>query len=157
MENNMWDFIFEILEDYGYFGFTEDPRYLSAKRKLLSNDAKNISKQEYTQLFGAIKSAESRAHKMGASQIAYALRRLLYHSREEGLHEFAELKDKYGGCFVATTVYGSYDAPQVRILRCFRDNYLEKKKLGRIFVYVYYKYSPNLAKKLESKELWIIL
>lgn len=50
------------------------------------------------------------------------------------------------GCYVATSVYGSYDCPQVWTLRRFRDNTLSKSVPGRAFVRTYYKISPTLVK-----------
>ena len=47
-----------------------------------------------------------------------------------------------GGCYVATAVYGSYDCPEVWILRGFRDDTLNSTMLGRVFVRVYYLLSP---------------
>ena len=41
-------------------------------------------------------------------------------------------------CFIATAVYGSRDAPQVRTLREFRDNVLMQSQTGRAFVDFYY-------------------
>ena len=56
-------------------------------------------------------------------------------------------------CYVATMAYGSYDHPKVKTLRTFRDEYLKKKKWGKKFIRVYYKYSPKLVKKLQHKPL----
>ena len=47
------------------------------------------------------------------------------------------------GCYVATAVYGSYDCPEVWVLRRFRDHFLDKHWLGRRFVDVYYAVSPK--------------
>lgn len=49
------------------------------------------------------------------------------------------------GCYIATCVYGSYDCPQVCVLRRFRDNYLEQSAFGHAFVRLYYAVSPKLA------------
>ena len=38
------------------------------------------------------------------------------------------------GCYIATCVYGSYDCPQVRLLRRFRDEHMKKTPAGRIFI-----------------------
>lgn len=49
---------------------------------------------------------------------------------------------KSGGCYVATAVYGSYDCPEVWVLRRFRDQTLMSTALGRASVRVYYAMSP---------------
>ncbi|MHA1305139.1 MAG: CFI-box-CTERM domain-containing protein [Candidatus Heimdallarchaeaceae archaeon] len=49
------------------------------------------------------------------------------------------------GCFIATAVYSNSEAYQVRKLRYFRDNYLEKRIIGRQFINAYYKISPSIA------------
>ncbi len=51
-----------------------------------------------------------------------------------------------GGCFIATAAYRDYDHPKVQILREFRDRYLLTSGFGRIFVDMYYRCSPTLAK-----------
>lgn len=51
-----------------------------------------------------------------------------------------------GGCYIATAVYGSYDAPPVLVLRRFRDERLSQSILGRIFIRAYYAVSPTMAK-----------
>ena len=49
-------------------------------------------------------------------------------------------------CFVATMVYGSYNAPEVLILRRFRDEKLNKTIIGRLFIGIYYTFSPLFVK-----------
>lgn len=51
-----------------------------------------------------------------------------------------------GGCFVATAVYGSYDCPEVRVLRRWRDTALLPHKLGKELVGTYYAFSPHLVR-----------
>ena len=50
------------------------------------------------------------------------------------------------GCYIATSIYGSYDCPEVWVLRRLRDYKLEKCFLGRIFIKLYYFISPILVK-----------
>lgn len=56
------------------------------------------------------------------------------------------------GCYIATCVYGSYDCPQVMVLRRFRDDTLEKYALGRAFIKLYYKVSPGLVDRFGKNE-----
>jgi hypothetical protein len=42
--------------------------------------------------------------------------------------------------------YGSYNAPEVMVLRRFRDEKLKKTFFGRVFIANYYAFSPLLVK-----------
>jgi len=53
---------------------------------------------------------------------------------------------KKSGCYIATSVYGSYDCPQVWTLRRYRDYTLAKTWYGRAFIRYYYAVSPTLVK-----------
>ncbi|WP_414673984.1 CFI-box-CTERM domain-containing protein [Megasphaera sp. UBA4233] len=57
------------------------------------------------------------------------------------------------GCYIATCVYGSYDCPEVWVLRRYRDINLSSTRFGRLFVRIYYCISPILV-KLFGKEKW---
>jgi hypothetical protein len=50
-----------------------------------------------------------------------------------------------GACFIATAAFGNYGAPEVILLRKFRDRFLMTNEPGRLFVDVYYRLSPSLA------------
>lgn len=52
-------------------------------------------------------------------------------------------------CYVATACYGDANAPEVQILREWRDSVLSKRIVGQIFIKCYYKAGPSFAK-------WII-
>lgn len=51
------------------------------------------------------------------------------------------------GCYIATMVYGSYEAPEVWVLRRFRDNILQNSRGGRWFINWYYSWSPGFVAK----------
>lgn len=55
-----------------------------------------------------------------------------------------------GGCYIATAVYGDYNAPEVKILRRFRDEVLFKFMAGRLFIKLYYALSPPVADWLKN-------
>lgn len=55
-------------------------------------------------------------------------------------------KSTSGGCYIATSIYGSYDCPEVWTLRRFRDFKLAESVLGRAFIKLYYSTSPTLVK-----------
>jgi len=58
-----------------------------------------------------------------------------------------------GGCYIATAVYNSYDAPEVLCLRRFRDEVLSSSILGRLLITLYYRFSPSVAEKLKRTRL----
>jgi hypothetical protein len=61
-----------------------------------------------------------------------------------------DVEKKQGGCYIATAVYGSYEAPQVLALRRYRDESLLTSAAGRTLVKTYYALSPSIAQKLQE-------
>ena len=62
-------------------------------------------------------------------------------------------KEEKKGCYIATCVYGSYDTPELWILRRYRDNVLAKSIFGRLFINLYYSVSPKMV-ELFGKTKW---
>lgn len=69
-------------------------------------------------------------------------------------HE-SEPEQRKNGCYIATAVYGSYDCPQVWVLRRYRDMTLSQTRQGRQFIKIYYTLSPVLVKYF-GKSKWFI-
>ncbi|MFB3818949.1 MAG: CFI-box-CTERM domain-containing protein [Candidatus Methylomirabilales bacterium] len=59
-----------------------------------------------------------------------------------------------GLCFIASAVFGSYQAPEVWALREFRYHYLMTNAVGRAFVRLYETVSPPIARFLGQHE-WL--
>ncbi len=57
-----------------------------------------------------------------------------------------------GGCFIATAAYGSPMEEHVKILRDFRDRFLLTNSAGKVFVDIYYAYSPFIADFITEHE-----
>jgi hypothetical protein len=72
----------------------------------------------------------------------------VYRDDYERLYSMDDLSKTQGiGCFIATCVYGSYDCPEVWVLRRYRDNVLAKSEPGRLFIELYYRWSPEIVEK----------
>lgn len=66
----------------------------------------------------------------------------------------AQTREKeYSGCFIATAAYGSLLEPQVQLLRDFRDRYLIISQPGRVFLDLYYSYSPPVARFIADSDI----
>ncbi len=65
---------------------------------------------------------------------------------KNGEFDVKEEPSGQSGCYIATAVYGSYSCDEVYALRRFRDEVLYKSAAGRLFIRIYYKVSPTLAK-----------
>ena len=120
-----------------------------------------VEKKPYLQLFDKLKSE-------GIDKIDFTNKRYMYFRPNslsidrESIDEFRAKKTAWvnqnrqstqGGCYIATAVYGSYDCPEVWVLRRFRDNWLSSRFWGRLFIRMYYKTSPTIV-RLFGKDKW---
>ena len=53
---------------------------------------------------------------------------------------------KFTGCYIATSIYHDYNAPEVYFFRHYRDTKLAKSKVGLVLIRVYYFVSPKISK-----------
>jgi hypothetical protein len=63
-------------------------------------------------------------------------------------HETADASKKMRSCYIATAVYGDKEAPEVCRLRRFRDESLNRSRIGRRLCALYYKIGPRLAARM---------
>ena len=61
-----------------------------------------------------------------------------------------EISGEEDGCFIATAAFGSFNHPQVKRFRQFRDRVLLGNGLGQGLVKAYYKHSPPAARWLTA-------
>ena len=57
------------------------------------------------------------------------------------------------GCFIATACFGDYNAPEVIVLKKYRDEILNHTRIGKIFIKIYYAISPPIAKVISKSDL----
>ena len=75
------------------------------------------------------------------------------HRRRMGYSPEKARRMAKSGCYIATSVYGSYNCPEVWTLRRFRDDKLATNFFGILFIKLYYAVSPTLV-RLFGKKNW---
>ncbi len=65
--------------------------------------------------------------------------------------DYSEAGGKGSGfCFIATAAYGSYDHPNVKVFRQFRDQFLARIPSGQSIIQTYYNVGPKLASYIST-------
>ena len=75
------------------------------------------------------------------------------HYRERRNSSNESTKSSKGRCFIATAAYGTPCAPEINVLRKWRDEGLTTNKSGQLFVKFYYIISPPVAKFISKSAL----
>ncbi len=173
--NSMGTFVRQLKEDDSI----EDKKAALTKMRsdclLLSEHLFELYKESHTELMGAGAGARwifekfSEAVSVEYPEYSDVIRQLnddaeTYTNKVQNCtasemnNRIGNIKQKSGGCYIATCVYGSYDCPQVWTLRRYRDNALAATWYGRTFIRMYYIVSPKLVKAFGEtnwfKNIW---
>lgn len=79
---------------------------------------------------------------------AYTEARRIEGIKAHAAFEKQNIQDKR--CYIATAIYGQ-SAYETKVLRIWRDNYLQHTQTGKIIIKIYYKMSPLLLRNLSPK------
>ncbi|MBS1668673.1 MAG: hypothetical protein JST58_14945 [Bacteroidetes bacterium] len=101
----------------------------------------NLEKDDLVQISGRIMSL----HRQSAMRVI--INSISVVEKKYGITRLSDKK----GCFIATAVYGSQHAQEVKQFYLIRDHILAPSILGRLFIKTYYVVSPSLAKWIEDK------
>ena len=118
------------------------------KRRVLKAD--RVSASELAQMGVCerrVKFEHDRGRRRTPEQLQAMERGLRAH--EEFYREGQDVPRAGGRCFVATLVFG--EAPETRVLRCFRDQVLRPWPLGRRFIVTYYRFAPAVCRFLDRR------
>jgi hypothetical protein len=115
----------------------------------------------------------TKAQIMSATLNKYAMRAIEYAPKETAGQYQNEISDSVSyieaakrgdfdkkvkgkaGCYIATAIYGSYECAEVIKLREYRDEYLSKNFLGRLFILFYYTVSPLFLRIMPRQERFV--
>jgi len=114
----------------------------------IASEYSYVSGRKWSEWWGRYENVIS-THSMSYSQKEQMKKLLTKWGDTAFLETLAQKENVKSGCYIATAVYGSYDAPKVLLLRKFRDNVLAHSVFGRIFIKIYYTISPPVANKLK--------
>ncbi len=82
----------------------------------------------------------------------------LYNRENNIIPEPSESSQDDTDCFIATAVYGNPNAPNIEILRTYRDKVLKNNLLGAFFVKTYENFGPVFAffiRENEERKKWV--
>jgi hypothetical protein len=135
----------------------------------LSNNAFQISKAEVDRVDAVVKNKKSLFALFAGIALLIVLTALLIYglitiavkgsdessnqsadSSADSSNDSSNNSSKGSGCYVATMVYGSYEAPEVLVLRKFRDHILARYAAGRYFITWYYEHSPSFVARYKD-------
>jgi hypothetical protein len=107
-----------------------------------------LTKEENQEIRSNAKASQVTCESICAATEGSKVQKDFFLSAQNSSNDCVSTNPSKGSCYIATAIYGDYDAPQVLIFRNFRDTFLLKTRIGIGFVKLYYRYSPYLVDKL---------
>ena len=165
----MASIVMQVLDEYG-FDFQTPGQYLNLTEDQQRKDGSVLfyckiwSNDPYTSSDVTVRSTDKKELEIYLSdpivktntneEVLEDIRKILAsYGYINGDAQFVKQSGGGGGCYVATSVYGSYDCPEVWTLRRYRDYDLAQTWYGRAFIHTYYAISPTVV-KLFGKTQW---
>lgn len=160
MDSEDFELLFDIFMNMRLSDYNETPESLLTSEK--KEKLKTMTGQEYREKMALIMIALEISEYSAAfyvnpytdeTKIGILVKSWLKYREIFFSDEAIRKVPKYQGCYIATCVYGSYDCPEVWVLRRYRDFKLGQTFSGRLFIKIYYFISPILV-KLFGKKKW---
>ena len=118
----------------GTYRMREDIEYL----KSLLDGNPNISSDTIRQNVSSPENSRQNTYVRSIDRVIYAEPQTRVPHGRRGVSLSTIGDEMRGGCFIATAVYGNENAPEIQVLREFRDNVLMNTGLGRKVIDFYY-------------------
>ncbi len=144
-QNINFDAVVNSSSSYKDFGFTIEGNVPTLNDRSITGLSNG---QGYYFMFANVDEAENVFYFSNPAELSLGANKMYYTAIPMEVSGALEGEE----CFVATAAYGSPLAPQLGILRAFRDQFLKTNKWGQWFVEKYYIYGPSLAQKIKRHD-----
>ena len=121
------------------------PNQLTSVHLYFLKGSAHFTKTEYTEAKADYDKCIEIADELGDDPAAAQWKQLALKASED--------VQKKSGCFIATAALGNENAPEIRILKAWRDTILLPSRTGRFFVNMYLFVSPTIASAIRPYPL----
>ncbi|WAC41096.1 phospholipase D-like domain-containing protein [Pedobacter sp. SL55] len=132
---------------------------LTIENNFIVNSYKEINQREYVHKIFIDKNSFSLNEDLEIQNVNkefLKIREEIEKRKAERVEHNRKMKQQENNCFIATMVYKDNNHINIQALRDYRDRKLKNNSIGRIFIRVYYKYSPALVEKVGDKKSAIV-